>query len=44
MTLLAFRENIKFDPFGALENWSPNDGDPCLWTGVHCVDNKVQML
>lgn len=44
MTLLAFRENIKFDPFGALENWGPNDGDHCLWTGVHCVDNKVQML
>lgn len=44
MTLLAFRENIKFDPFGALQNWSPNDGDPCSWTGVHCVDNKVQML
>ncbi|PRQ29173.1 putative protein kinase RLK-Pelle-LRR-VI-2 family [Rosa chinensis] len=44
MTLLAFRENIKFDPFTALENWSPDDGDPCLWTGVLCVDNKVQML
>ncbi|KAL6201346.1 hypothetical protein ACLB2K_025060 [Fragaria x ananassa] len=44
VALLAFRENIKFDPFGALENWSSKDGDPCLWTGVHCVDNKVQLL
>ncbi|XP_021812158.1 protein MALE DISCOVERER 2-like isoform X1 [Prunus avium] len=44
LTLLSFRENIKFDPFGALENWSPNDSDPCLWKGVHCVDSKVQIL
>ena len=44
LILLSFRENIKFDPFGALENWSPNDADPCLWNGVHCVDGNVQML
>ena len=44
MALLAFRDNIKFDPLGALENWSPNDGDPCQWTGVYCVNNKVQIL
>ncbi|KAH0985824.1 hypothetical protein GBA52_013001 [Prunus armeniaca] len=44
LTLLSFQKNIKFDPFGALENWSPNDSDPCLWKGVHCVDSKVQIL
>ncbi|KAM1455649.1 protein MALE DISCOVERER 2-like isoform X1 [Malus sylvestris] len=44
LILLSFCENIKFDPFGALENWSPNDADPCLWNGVHCVDGNVQML
>lgn len=44
LTLLSFQKNIKFDPFGTLENWSPNDSDPCLWKGVHCVDSKVQIL
>ena len=44
LALLEFRARIKCDPAFALENWNPNDCDPCHWFGVHCVDGKVQML
>ena len=44
IALLEFRIRITSDPYGALENWNPNDSDPCKWLGVHCVDGKVQML
>lgn len=42
--LLEFRVRITSDPYGALANWNPNDSNPCKWLGVHCVDDKVQML
>ncbi|XP_029128661.1 uncharacterized protein LOC109806150 isoform X2 [Cajanus cajan] len=34
LTLLEFRVRITSDPFGALENWNPNDCNPCKWFGV----------
>ncbi|XP_010538565.1 PREDICTED: protein MALE DISCOVERER 2-like isoform X2 [Tarenaya hassleriana] len=40
--LSKFRARIDSDPHGALANW---DGDKvCSWSGVNCVDGKVQML
>ncbi|OVA07254.1 Protein kinase domain [Macleaya cordata] len=44
LALLEFRASVDSDPNGAFTNWSPNDYDPCMWSGVHCVDGKVQML
>ncbi|OVA02100.1 Protein kinase domain [Macleaya cordata] len=44
LTLLEFRANVDNDPNGVFENWNPNDSDPCIWIGVHCVDGKVQIL
>ncbi|XP_042477359.1 protein MALE DISCOVERER 2-like [Macadamia integrifolia] len=44
LALLEFREKVDSDPFGAFANWNPDDNDPCMWSGVHCVDGKVQML
>ncbi|XP_028769791.1 protein MALE DISCOVERER 2-like [Neltuma alba] len=44
LALLDFRDRITCDPYGALVNWNPNDGDPCKWLGVHCIDSKVQIL
>ncbi|KAK7359211.1 hypothetical protein VNO77_01161 [Canavalia gladiata] len=44
LALLKFRQRITSDPFGALENWNPNDCNPCKWLGVHCIDGEVQML
>ncbi|XP_019444892.1 PREDICTED: protein MALE DISCOVERER 2-like isoform X3 [Lupinus angustifolius] len=44
LALLEFRVRITSDPYGSLANWNPNDCDPCMWSGIHCVDGKVQML
>ncbi|GLT68332.1 hypothetical protein SLA2020_405760 [Shorea laevis] len=44
LALLEFRSRIYSDPNGAIANWNPHDGNPCLWFGVHCTDGKVQML
>lgn len=44
LALLEFRARIDRDPTGVLANWNPNDTDPCMWSGVHCVDGEVQML
>ncbi|KAK7247172.1 hypothetical protein RIF29_42049 [Crotalaria pallida] len=44
LALLEFRVRITSDPYGSLANWNPSDCDPCKWSGVHCVDGKVQML
>ncbi|XP_010276980.1 PREDICTED: protein MALE DISCOVERER 2-like isoform X2 [Nelumbo nucifera] len=42
--LLEFRARVSSDPYGALSNWNPDDSNPCMWSGVHCVDGKVEML
>ncbi|XP_027105541.1 protein MALE DISCOVERER 2 isoform X3 [Coffea arabica] len=44
LTLLEFRGRVTSDPFQTFSNWNPSDKDPCTWSGVHCVDGKVQML
>ncbi|KAK6124232.1 hypothetical protein DH2020_041984 [Rehmannia glutinosa] len=44
LALLQVRAKIVFDPFGALANWNANDCDPCMWSGVECLDSKVVML
>ncbi|XP_022845296.1 protein MALE DISCOVERER 1-like [Olea europaea var. sylvestris] len=44
LTLLEFRARVESDPYGALANWNPNDSNACAWSGVHCLDGKVQML
>lgn len=42
--LFQFRAKLEFDPFGALANWNPNDCDPCMWSGIECLDGKVVVL
>ncbi|KAL9255954.1 MALE DISCOVERER 1-like protein [Drosera capensis] len=42
--LLKFRGRVYLDPHNAFASWNPDDGDPCMWFGVHCIDGKVQML
>ncbi|KAL5707539.1 hypothetical protein ACHQM5_018430 [Ranunculus cassubicifolius] len=44
LALLDFRANVDSDPFDVFTNWNPEDSDPCLWSGVHCEDGKVQIL
>ncbi|KAA8515098.1 hypothetical protein F0562_018115 [Nyssa sinensis] len=44
LALFDFRARVDYDPYGAFANWNPNDNDPCMWSGVHCVDGKVQIL
>ncbi|XP_031131354.1 protein MALE DISCOVERER 2-like isoform X2 [Ipomoea triloba] len=44
LALLEFRARVEYDPHRALENWNVDDCDPCLWSGIHCVDGNVQML
>ena len=44
LVLLAFRAAVEMDPQGALRDWNPDDCNPCMWSGVHCVDGQVQML
>ncbi|GMH25573.1 hypothetical protein Nepgr_027416 [Nepenthes gracilis] len=44
LALMEFHERINDDPYGALSNWNLNQTEPCLWSGVHCMDGKVQML
>ncbi|KAL9146218.1 hypothetical protein ABFS82_13G095800 [Erythranthe guttata] len=42
--LLHFRAKVEFDPSGALSNWNADDCDPCMWSGVECLDGQVVML
>ncbi|KAJ8761481.1 hypothetical protein K2173_001614 [Erythroxylum novogranatense] len=44
LVLLAFRARVNSDPFGAFSDWNPRDSNPCSWSGVHCVADKVQIL
>ncbi|XP_052202647.1 protein MALE DISCOVERER 2-like isoform X2 [Diospyros lotus] len=44
LALLGFRARVDYDPYGTFANWNPNDSDPCMWSGVHCVDDKVRIL
>lgn len=42
--MLEFRAAVEYDPNRTFANWNPNDKNPCLWHGVHCVNGKVRML
>ncbi|CAI0557990.1 unnamed protein product [Linum tenue] len=44
LVLFKFRSRVRSDPHGALANWNLRDGDPCMWSGVHCVAGKVHIL
>ncbi|XP_015067185.1 protein MALE DISCOVERER 2-like [Solanum pennellii] len=44
LALLRFRVKVDSDPYGILENWNSDHCDPCLWSGVQCIDGRVQML
>lgn len=44
LALLEFRAGVTLDPYDSISDWNPDDCNPCMWTGVHCVDDKVQML
>lgn len=44
LALLAFRAAVEFDPYSVLLDWNANDCNPCMWSGVQCVDGRVQML
>ncbi|KAL3345184.1 hypothetical protein AABB24_024231 [Solanum stoloniferum] len=44
LALLRFRVKVDSDPYGILENWNSDHCDPCLWSGVQCMDGRVQML
>lgn len=43
---MKFKERAVSDPFGALLNWTEEDGvvDPCSWFGVECVNGNVVIL
>ncbi|ESQ55527.1 hypothetical protein EUTSA_v10024616mg [Eutrema salsugineum] len=43
-TLLKFRERVDSDPHGTLANWNVSGNDLCSWSGVTCVDGKLQIL
>ncbi|KAK4440058.1 protein MALE DISCOVERER 2 [Sesamum alatum] len=44
LSLLKFRAKVEIDPFGAFANWNPKDCNPCMWSGIECLDGKVVML
>ncbi|XAR72311.1 Non-specific serine/threonine protein kinase [Bertholletia excelsa] len=39
--LLSFKQSIKEDPEGSLNNWNYSDENPCSWNGVTCKEQKV---
>ncbi|XP_010529201.1 PREDICTED: protein MALE DISCOVERER 2 [Tarenaya hassleriana] len=43
-TLLKFRARVDSDPHGTLANWDSGFDKLCSWSGVTCVDGKVQIL
>lgn len=42
--LFQFRAKLDLDPLGALSNWKPDDSDPCMWSGIECVNGSVVMM
>ncbi|XP_057477253.1 receptor protein kinase-like protein ZAR1 [Actinidia eriantha] len=39
--LLSFKQSIRDDPEGSLNNWSYSDENPCSWNGVTCKEQRV---
>ncbi|KAG6573312.1 protein MALE DISCOVERER 2 [Cucurbita pepo subsp. pepo] len=44
LALLAFRSQVTYDPHDALDDWNPNENDPCRWSRIHCVGGEVHTL
>ncbi|KAK6119976.1 hypothetical protein DH2020_046285 [Rehmannia glutinosa] len=41
LALLSFKESIKEDPEGSLNNWNYSDENPCSWNGITCKEQRV---
>ncbi|KAK4484203.1 hypothetical protein RD792_011425 [Penstemon davidsonii] len=41
IALLSFKQSIKEDPEGSLNNWNFSDETPCSWNGITCKVQKV---
>ncbi|KAK6931540.1 Leucine-rich repeat [Dillenia turbinata] len=39
--LLTFKQSIREDPEGSLNDWNYSDGNPCSWNGIACKEQKV---
>ncbi|PSR87759.1 Receptor protein kinase-like protein [Actinidia chinensis var. chinensis] len=39
--LLPFKQSIREDPEGSLNNWNYSDENPCSWNGVTCKEQRV---
>ncbi|KAF8399072.1 hypothetical protein HHK36_014938 [Tetracentron sinense] len=39
--LWSFKQSIREDPEGSLNNWNSSDETPCSWNGVTCREEKV---
>lgn len=44
LALLAFRAQVTSEFNDALDDWNPNEIDPCGWSGVHCLRGEVHKL
>ncbi|CAN4123687.1 unnamed protein product [Withania somnifera] len=44
LALLGLRSKVDSDPYEILANWNPDHCDPCMWSGVQCLEGKVQIL
>ncbi|KAG9450533.1 hypothetical protein H6P81_010498 [Aristolochia fimbriata] len=42
--LLLFKQSVKEDPDGSMNNWNSSAENPCSWNGVTCRDLKVVSL
>ncbi|KAK6115108.1 LOW QUALITY PROTEIN: hypothetical protein DH2020_007377 [Rehmannia glutinosa] len=41
IALLSFKQSIKEDPLGSLNNWNYSDETPCSWNGITCNQQRV---
>jgi len=44
LALLELKARVEADPHGAFQDWDPMDKSPCSWSGVRCLDGKVEIL
>lgn len=44
LALLELKARVEADPHGAFQDWDPMDSSPCRWSGVRCLDGKVEIL
>ncbi|KAH6763054.1 Leucine-rich repeat protein kinase family protein [Perilla frutescens var. hirtella] len=41
IALFSFKQSIKLDPEGSLNNWNNSDDNPCSWNGITCKQQRV---